>query len=358
MNTSPGSSTPPLDLALRELHSVGPYLTNGFTNHAPMVLEALDYLQVGVDLPVLARATLNSATPVPVATAPISAKGYGPALGDGRRYQDWFELYDQSLIDEGAEVVLARWLPRLLHGFGSGASHGVIRTAHAYRGLNRSASDERRRELASALAYWSSSCQRDAVHVRADAPKGQLSAAAVFRRLPMLPVTQRRTSGSIVAALQPLEQLPNLRQALEALAVEAPYEQNLLSQLEAFAAAFLHAVETRLDAVVFTHALTGAAAARTLLPVLSEIEQPRLVRAAWNAGCCLFVAYGKNLVDPSDQPDRPQLPESDALISAALTSGDDHAIKLTAVCTELHRETGNTHFLAVAEHGLRFFSGA
>ncbi|MEM1434280.1 MAG: hypothetical protein AAGG11_09520 [Pseudomonadota bacterium] len=346
------------DDALASLRAIGPYLKNGYTNHMPMVLEALDYLDADVDLKALANDSLASATPRPPLRAAIGHADYAAALGEALRFGDWALLFADALQRDGAASVLAVWLPRLAPALASGASHGVIRTAHAVRAWERHPSDARLWELADGLAYWASSFHQPGYSRAGPEPVTGLDARQAFDALPHLAPHLRRTNGSIVAALEQLEHLSELPAALHALRIDRPDPRCILDLQMVFARAFRSAVRRPLDAVVFTHALTGVAAAEVLLPFMPEAERVALLRHAWNAGCSLFVAYGGN-GQRSVGGAAPVCRETrDALLRSAVASGDDHAIKLTAVCLELAERSGDDAFLATAALGVRQLTAA
>jgi hypothetical protein len=71
----------------------------------------------------------------PRATGKITDQTWREALGDPRRVADW-ELYLRGqLAEDPWPRVLARWWPRLVLGLAAAATHGIIRTSHAARGL-------------------------------------------------------------------------------------------------------------------------------------------------------------------------------------------------------------------------------
>jgi hypothetical protein len=319
------SADDPFDLALADLAAYGPEMRNGFTSHAPMVAEALDALgRPDVIAPWIEgyRAQL---LPWPGLT------GAEPQLGFKEHVGDWRALFAAELDALGWRGLLARWIPRLAAGASGGALHGPIRTGHAARALGRVDSEARRDELAAALASWAA--------VYAEMPiAGALgarptNAASALSRLPFLPAERRRNGGSIVTALAALADHMPFARAYHWLAIDDP-RAAVRELADLFAHVFLGNVDSRLHAIVFTHAITGAAAAGHLLPYVTEAQGRALVRHVWHAGCALYAAYGAT--GPKDAGADALSP--DELADRAVANGDDHAIKLTEAVLALGLE--------------------
>jgi hypothetical protein len=122
------------------LHRMGPeydgdeHGNNGLTNHGPMVAEVLD--RRGYDARIAPWLTryVTRLREMPSGHDPIDDTNWVGALGDGRRVGDWTAYFTRQLGDRPWRDVLAEWWPRLLPGIAAGATHGVIRVAHAVLG--------------------------------------------------------------------------------------------------------------------------------------------------------------------------------------------------------------------------------
>src|SRR5579863_1349391 len=146
----------PLDEALDRLAAYGSDLSNGNTNHAPMVAEALCALgRPEAVLPWVERYRPRM-LPRPVATDPIPAERWREALGRRDCFAEWCGFFAASLRDADWRAVLVMWAGRLAPGTAGAATHGVIRVGHAVRGLAVEETPQRRRELGDALALWAS----------------------------------------------------------------------------------------------------------------------------------------------------------------------------------------------------------
>lgn len=314
-----------LDAALADLAAYGPEMRNGFTSHAPMVAEALDVLGRPDAIAPWIDACRAQLLPWP---APIGAV---PKLGAEEHVSDWRALFAAELDALGWRGLLARWVPRLAPGASGGALHGLIRTAHAARALSRADTDMRRAELAAALASWA--CVFGELPIAASLGATPMPAEVALSRLPFLPAERRRNGGSIVAGLGALADHVPFARAWHWLAIDDP--QATVRELgDVFARVFLANVDSPLHAIVFTHAITGTAAAGHLLPFVSDDEGRMLMRHVWHAGCALYAAYGT--AGPGEAEGNP-LSAKD-LADRAVANGDDHAIKLTEAVLALGLE--------------------
>ena len=81
---------------------------------------------------------------------PLSEAEWPDALGHEARYPEWLALFEREVADRPPAAVVGEWAPRLLPGTVGAATHGLIRTAHAVRGLGAADTPPRRLEVASA----------------------------------------------------------------------------------------------------------------------------------------------------------------------------------------------------------------
>jgi hypothetical protein len=325
--TEPALDT--LDFVLIDIADYGPELANGLTNHAPMVAEALDSLGRGDAIRPWIERYRPAMLPWPDRVAPIA--NWPAALGEPPLVADWRELFRAELAERDWRAVLARWVPRLASGTSGGALHGLIRVGHAARSLGRVETEPRRAELAAALASWAADYSE--LPIAGALGATPMSAKAALSRLPFLPAEQRRNGGSIVRALGALTDHVPFARAYHWLAIDdAGAAVQELGKL--FAGVFLGNVDCPLYAIVFTHAVTGTAAAGHLLPYVTEEEGRALVRHVWHAGCALYAAYG--VTRPVSAAGDVFSP--DELADRAVINGDEHAIKLTEAALGLGLE--------------------
>lgn len=336
------------DSALDFLAGYGHDLANGFTSHAPMVVEAL----ASLGRPDAVRPWLDAYRPQllprPAPRLPLAAADWRAALGREERTADWMAFLGAELDEAPWREVLARWLPRLAPGYCGGALHGALRVAHAARALSRSETPARVRELGDALGAWAASYQTlPAAPARGASRRAPADAIAA---VPLQPSGERRFRGSIVSALEGLAGFASFAPVIDWIDASAAPERAISSLTQAFARVYLGNARDALTTIVFVHGITGAAALRSLVPHTDAAGTRELIRHAWQAGAALYASFGSAAPDAA-WPVGP-LPEPATLAAAAVAHGDDHAIKLTAACLGEYAQLPDPVFLHAARHAL------
>jgi len=337
-----------LDAALDDLADYGPELRNGFTSHAPMVVEALVALgRPEAVEPWLARYR-TGLLPRPAPREPIAPQAWRAALGRPERTADWMRLLQGELAEDAWPAVLERWLLRLAPGFCASALHGALRVAHAARALARRETPQRRRELGDALGAWAAEYQ--VLPTPAARTHGHLAPADAIAAVPVQPSAERSFRGSIVSALEGLSGFAAFTPVIDWIDVDAAPEPTVSALTDAFARVVLSNARDPLTTIVFVHGVTGAAALRSLLPWVGDAARRELIRYAWQAGAALYATFASakpftgTLAEPSQSPE--------ALISGAIANGDDHAIKFVEACLREHALRPDPIYRAAAAHVL------
>lgn len=341
----------PYDRLLQRMHAYSSELANGFTNHAPMVVEALFALGHGDLAEAWLERYLPGARPKLAPAEPVSDQHWQAALGSPAREAAWLARFGVDIAAHGWPAALGVWTPRLAPGFAAAAAHGVIRTAHAARALARRDTPSRRAELAAGLAVWASTWQ--VLPGDPLARSGTLNAGDALAAVPLVPAAKRRNRGAITTALTVLADEPGFARALGALAPARSADELSSALAGAFADTFLDQVHSTSHAIVFTHAITGVAAARRLAPWAGQDGTLSLLAYAWQTGAALHACFS----DPHATGSRPDARVSDgiaieALVEAAVRHGDEHVIKLAEACLEFHRVSGDPRFPAVVARAL------
>ncbi len=306
----------PLDALLAAHADVLPEAAGSGANHYPMAAEVLETFGRGEAI----EAAWSRGAASYAGAAARSSKRFDAdeALGDYARYGDWVDLFRAELERGPWQAVVARWTPRLAPGVSAAVFHGLIRTAHAVRALRRKETDERRGELAVALAYWAARydeprCDDSGPDLRT--PLAHLEPRwlddvedvpfdAVHKRLARAPIAPRvtpETSESSAAA------------ELDALVREA-------------AEAFLEMLVLERHRIWLLHAVTGPAAAALLLPELDARAARELAAYSRQAVVALFVAFGAPFVPRAHL--RTHTAPWPELIERAATSRSVHTLKL------------------------------
>jgi hypothetical protein len=337
-----------IDAALDFLAPYGPDLANGMTSHAPMVAEAMIALdRAHAVLPWLEKAR-PELTPRPAAVAAIEPSAWRSALGREERFSDWSAFFAAELAEARWQRVLARWAERLAPGICAAATHGVLRAGHAARSLAHGESPARIRELADGLALWASAYQT--LPAPTQRSVGTLGAREAIDVVPVVPLGERRFTGTIVGSLAALGEQPAFAAAIDLLDVRPRAAAVVTGLTETFARVFLANARDCLSTIVFVHGVTSAAALRSLLPHLDDAAARAAIAFAWQAGAGLYAAFAT--APACAGPIEPPLATREELIDRAIASGDDHAIKLTEACLREHAIAGSPVYLAAAQRGL------
>ena len=334
-----------MDASLRFLADYAPDLSNGFTNHAPMVAEALSAMgRADAVMPWLTQnwPLRDLLMPRKTARSAITASNWQDALGnDGP--MEWAAFFETELARASWKDMVAAWTARLAPGIMSGAAHGVIRLGHAVRSLAQSETPERLRELAGAFGYWASCYERLPV---ADYPGKPVTAREAIALVPFSPGSARMTRGGFTTGLRSLHEFPGFAPVIGMIDVSGT---DTLSQLtETFARVYLANAQDAYTAIAFIHGVTACASLRSLSSYLDADAIHAALRYAWQTGAALYSVYGTTKPDWCVVPQPEETP--DELITLAVKTSDDHAIKFTEACLREYAICPNPVYLAAARH--------
>ncbi|MCA6091262.1 questin oxidase family protein [Streptomyces sp. SCA3-4] len=327
-------------------------------NHGPMGAEALALLgqedAVARWVGRYRRAMEHHEPPAArFALDPADEASWRPALGEFHRAGDWELLFARELAGAHWREVLARWWPLLLPGLFAGLTHGLIRTAHAVRGLYAAGEKPERlqlTELSRGLAYWAARYAELPGQPRLGGPHGLPAAVAALPRMP-----QEGGLGPAVARrrLDALGRLPAYHDSLQWLAPDqAP---RLLSEMTAqFADVYLGHPEA--PPVPLVHGVTAPAAVRLVLPHLPDaLHVPTLARL-WQVQATFLLTFTVDRRDEDTTAWRseiPDLPPIGELGARAAEHGDEHVIKLAEACLREYALKPDPRYPAAAYAALR-----
>ncbi len=333
------------DEALARLAFGGADLANGMTSHAPMAAEALSALgRPAAVLPWVERYRKGVLPRLP-ARARIDSARWRDALSREDRFADWSAFFADELARGPWRVVLDRWVARLAPGICAAATHGVIRVGHAARALGVAATRERTAELADALASWASTYQElptsPRPRARAFGPRD------AFARVPVVPPSQRRFTGTIVSSLEGLSAFPDFAPVIHLLDPGGDPADTIAELGEIFAAVLLQHARDTLSAVVFVHGVTSLHALGNLVPHIDPATARTALPYAWQSACALYATFAAQ--EASDGALTPAIGDASKLIDRAVAHGDEHAIKLTEACLSLSARRPSPDFAAAAE---------
>ncbi|HEX4834370.1 MAG TPA: questin oxidase family protein [Trebonia sp.] len=337
-----------LDENLARLARTGPEYGGGLSNHGPMAAEALVRLGRADHVEAWVSGYLPRLDDAPRPGGPVTGHSWRDALGDERRVADWEAFFTGQLAQEPWRDVLARWWPRLIPGLAAAATHGIIRTAHAARGLDGDFSPERRAELAKGLAYWAAAYWEVPGGRR---PAGDRSAGAAVDGIGR---GATAPGPGLITDVLPAELAGDERfpAAVAALRPPADIQAGLLDLATTFARAFL--VYGRRRPIGLLHAVTAPVAARSVLPLLPPEVARDTHDALWLAGAALYRVYASGATPEPVPPAAPLAPAD--LADKAVRSGDEHAIKLTEACLRLYAERPDPVLLHAAARASDLFT--
>ncbi|HWA29459.1 MAG TPA: hypothetical protein VG867_00095, partial [Rhizomicrobium sp.] len=225
-----------MDEGLRFLSSYGPDLSNGFTNHGPMVTEALSAMgRADAVMPWLTRNWPLRQTLTPNVESTQAIGDWRAALGNDDPAA-WTAFLAQEIWDTRWQDFVARWSQRLAPAIGCAAAHGAIRAGHAVRSLAERETPERLNELARAFGYWAACHETLPVADYAGAP---LSAREAIGRVPLCPGPAREQRGSFSAGLRSLHDFPDFAPVIGMIEVRGDPATTLSEMTECFARVYL-----------------------------------------------------------------------------------------------------------------------
>jgi len=330
-----------LDEALDRFASTGPEFSGGLSNHGPMAVEALVALGRADAVAGWSEWYAQRLTKHPQARNAIAPDEWREALGDIARAGDWVAFFDRALAEQPWTDVLEAWVARLAPGIIAGATHGVLRTAHAVRSLDRGENAHRLHELAEALGYWAARYQTLPGTWRGS---GALAPSAAVATVPRVD-PERGRPGLIfeaVKAVDPERFAPVLGQ-VDVTGDAGAFVSDLT---RTFVRHYLANAERA--SIAFVHSVTAPSALRILAPHLSDGTRQAAMAYAWQACASLYATYGR--VDARDVPGsfEPATVDLEDLADRAVAARDEHAIKFTEACLREYRLSSDGAFIVAA----------
>ena len=340
-----------LDDALRRFQARAPESGRPggrLTNHGPMVAEALETMRRPEAIEPFAAAYLPGQEQAPAASKPLRLADWREALGRDAEFPRWLALFRKEIDSLGWREVTRVWVGRLAPGLAGQATHGILRTGHAARALERRDNAVRQDELAHGLAYWAST-YREVLPGRPLRP-GTLMPSRALRGTPLLPAERRITRGLTVGRLAPLAEFTPFLEAADRVDWRAEPSGYLNDLCRTFAAVYLANTDT--SPIILLHAVTGSSAARLLLPCADTAGREALLAHAWRASAGFFAVTALRFPSAAG-PLQGVDPEPPALVDAAIGNGAVHAIKFTEACLREWHVAADPILLRAAADGVR-----
>jgi hypothetical protein len=336
-----------LDEALELIAGTGPEFDpfgTGFclTNHVPMVAEALCALGRPDAVRPWTDHFRRYLGPVPAPRETLTSTSWADALGHLDRMGDWQPFFEAELDRDAWIDVLNRWFPRLAPA--TVAVHGVLRVAHAVRAMGEHETPPRRRDLAQALGYWAA-----LYHTFPDTPgrRAGLRPGDAFALIEQPPVEDRETWMLFTELVTSTAHLGSFATACDLVDLDRDPGEFLSDLTEAYAAMLVtNACRSR----GIVHGFTAGSATRMMLPYLTDTNVRLSLRYGWQIAAAFYGGF--KIEDPATQPEIPEC-TIDELIATALTSPDEHGIKITEACLREYRVNPKPVYLAAAHASLQ-----
>ena len=200
--------------ALDRLRGTGAEFGGFLSNHGPMAADAMIRLGGGDRVERWVENYRSQLDPAPEPGNAVTSENWRVNLGRIDRIGDWDAYFRRQLDHEHWHELLATWWPRLLPGAAAGATHGLIRTAHAVRNLVESPDPDPLLvdELGAGLAYWAAAHRRLPGNPTL---RGHLTLADAVTRLPRLDRAVASDGPGLIGRLQTLFRLDGLPEALD-----------------------------------------------------------------------------------------------------------------------------------------------
>ena len=316
---------PSLDRALDRFHRAGDEWSIGLTSHGPMVVEALDRVGRADAIASWTDQYVGHLVAPPTPPVAIDPGEWRRHLGDGDVLA-WNELVRRELRTDPWTEVAARWVERLVPGAISAATHGLIRTAHAVRGLERAVTPTRIDELARAIAYWASRYDSlPGAGADVNGTTGDLSLDDGLAAVPVVP-PEARTDFLISSRMARLD-ADGFASAVAAVAL--PDDAAAGAVAVASLGARILATNPQAE-IAFVHAVTAPEAVLALAPNLPPEVARQATTEAFRSVAALWATYGEAPPQPPDVHPAGDAPTWDALLAQAIDhDGDEHHSKLT-----------------------------
>lgn len=307
--------TAAMDEALGRLTHIGFEQGGRFASHAPMAAEALAALgftdEVADWVEWSKSSRRYSSEPTPNSRIDVSDESsWRPALGRYRRAADWVATFEAEIAEHGWHDTLTTWWPRLLPGTSGALTHGLIRTAHAVRGVSATPEPTplQLRELAHGLGYW----------------------AAVHTPLGTGLLGRRRPAGA--AAIRP------------------DVVESALSDLTARNCG-IYASSTMSHPVPLVHTITAPAAVRLVLPHLPTEQHAPSYLAVLQVSDSLLSRFGGRTggcPDGTPTETEPAHLTPELLAAEAANLRDEHAIKLAEAAGREYAVRSDIRYLSAS----------
>jgi hypothetical protein len=329
----PSDTSPPLHELLDANLLLPSEYQAQFTNHLPMALHALHSLGASPErlrefFAVYARRFRGGTQENVVRRSLFPVADWLRLRGQEDAFPSLLAYFNRMVASQGMEVALHIALPNLMPGVAAAAFHGVIRTAHAVQAAHAG-------ELATALAYWAWRWQP----LTAPPVGNPLIGFDSWAKLLIEQASGWHSDGQLISIRMNEASQSRAYVALAGALMPAATIETRIADLAQLA------VDRYVLRPNFTilHMITGLRALRTLLPWIQDSEnlQATVVH-------CFVAAYLAARVTTTDPVIIPKAKSWSEVIKVALTSDDEHLVKLVHACRDEAAKYGDGQYLIAA----------
>ncbi|RYV01681.1 hypothetical protein SOPP22_15065 [Shewanella sp. OPT22] len=307
-----------------------PNYRNGLSSHLPMVLVALDRL--GASEQKLEQFYCDYIDVLDLADGASTVERINDVseyLGDSEKYLSYLKYFQSRLELEGYESVLKTTLLQLIPGISAAAFHTLIRLAYAVEAENDT-------EIAIALAYWSAEYQAFDL----DLSETNCTLEEILFKLAPLGVQHSFMPGIIVDRMNEIGELLR-HSSIKIIPKDLTLESLKLCCLDAFYSK---------DDFTLLHTVTGCHAFSIILPFINDIDFA--LKQLWQAVLVAYLSTGLPYSGFSGFK-AVQHVDFESVINKAISSNDDHIIKLTFTCYQEYLSTDNAGYFSIAQRAVR-----
>ena len=315
-----------MDEALQMLAKTGPEYQGGLANHGPMAAEAIVAMGRPDSVTKWVEQYSKGLQDHPTARTKISQSEWRESLGNFSLSAEWIDFFDRELKEKSWKAVVGEWVTNLAPGLTAAAGHGLLRTAHIIRRLEKKETEGRRRELAEGLGYWAARYQ---ILPASDLKSSkQVLPSQALKQVQLVPADQRISGGSITRGLMSLDDFPAFAQAINLVDVSGDPDQFISNLTETFATLYVENPSRRFI-ISYIHAVTAPSAVRLLLPYLTPEAKQSAMRYGWQLAAGIYSVFADTMISGKSIT---QNYNKEELIDRAINNGDEHAIKFTEAC--------------------------
>lgn len=295
--------------------------TNGFSNHLPMTLIALERLGASnerlMEFFVKYSSNLKDIDPSSLS----KAFAWDAHLGEENMFQAYLTFYANEIDQLGIDTVINTYIDRLIVGCAASAFHALIRLSYGVLQRNP-------KEVAFGLAHLSSH------HV--EMPKSSMSTLlldAIFHNAADTFASHITLGETIAKKIVDIKDHPSLG---------AVNFYPALLTLESISDFFTR-LYLRTNDFTVLHGVTSCHAMRVLLTFVENKDAA--IRSYWTAA--LVSVLSINELKIAETPGINIVPIEDLDLESVINSNDDHLIKLVFSCLSEYQAFGNVNHLKI-----------